>query len=860
MLAILAESALRSLVLGGVVWVGLNLLRVRNPHVQMTSWVIVLVASLAMPLLMHWTTVTITVDALPVAAPVSRHLAPVATAPDSLLPETLPPASAAEPAGPVAARGDRHIAINWGVVATIVYLSVAALLLLRLAVGIGLTWRLARAARPMREGWARQPWAANADVRVSDVIGGPVTVGSTILLPPQCAEWDAPKRQAVLAHEGAHVANRDFYVLLLASLNRTVFWFSPFAWWQFARLAELAETISDARALEVLEDRLSYAEILLDFVQNGRRAPVPSGLQMARSCTVRARVERILSATALPPQVNWRKRLWTALLVAPVVAVSAGSIAYREQPAAVATVESPAIPPAVGEPQRVDFYVLGPKRVFAISRQGDDLFGQLTGQRKLRLSVMPDGTHVYTATTGQISFALKDDQLPPELALVQNGRVLPALRIAALPQSATGGVKTEGGRPDAHAGWYQLAPNRVLNVSQAGNRIVVQETGRPKIELLAAGGDAFSSAQDDRIIFLHDGEAGGARLLFSDAASGPRLASRVDATRAQAIEGAFARWIAEAPDRFRDQAPLPGSKDMILRGIADIQRGAPNYAVMRPQLAARIRGQAAEMNSMFNALGSVESIFFRGVGPGGYDIYGLKFANGFAEIRILIGADGKVDDVVFRPDGDDTPGRVAACGEEQSLRAHADTSPVKLLFYNDSGRLIQLYKLDQDGKRMLHGTVADDTSFPVMTTVDSPWIVADAAGQCQEIVLAGQRTRYYTVDPPGTVNRSRRPSASRTAPHTGSEDMLRRYIDSLGHGDPDYGRMTPEVAAQTHRDLALQQAILARLGAVRAVTFRGVTALGSDIYIVHFANGSAEWRIGLARDNTIGRIALGPQY
>jgi len=47
----------------------------------------------------------------------------------------------------------------------------------------------------------------------------------------------------------------------------------------------------------------------------------------------------------------------------------------------------------------------------------------------------------------------------------------------------------------------------------------------------------------------------------------------------------------------------------------------------------------------------VESIFFRGVGPGGYDIYGVKFANGSAEVRLLLGADGKVDDVLFRPDG-----------------------------------------------------------------------------------------------------------------------------------------------------------------------------------------------------------------
>jgi hypothetical protein len=30
--------------------------------------------------------------------------------------------------------------------------------------------------------------------------------------------------------------------------------------------------------------------------------------------------------------------------------------------------------------------------------------------------------------------------------------------------------------------------------------------------------------------------------------------------------------------------------------------------------------------------------------------------------------------------------------------------------------------------------------------------------------------------------------------------------------------------------------------------------------MVHFANGAAEWRIGLVKGERIGRIALGPQY
>jgi bla regulator protein blaR1 len=69
MLALLVESALRSLLLGGAVWIGLKLLRVKNPHVHMASWTMVLLASLSMPVLMHSITMTIPASPLPVQTP-----------------------------------------------------------------------------------------------------------------------------------------------------------------------------------------------------------------------------------------------------------------------------------------------------------------------------------------------------------------------------------------------------------------------------------------------------------------------------------------------------------------------------------------------------------------------------------------------------------------------------------------------------------------------------------------------------------------------------------------------------------------------------------------------------------------------
>ena len=849
MLAILAESALRSLLLGGIVWIGLNLLRVRNPHVHMTSWLIVLVASLSMPLLMQWATVTVTVDALPVSVPDKLWLANH--------PLNNPPA--AEPLGvpfplqpdiSVAPHTDSHAAINWLVVVTAFYACVAGLLVLRLAVGLCLTWRIARAATPIRE-----PWTADWRVRISDAVGGPVTFGSTILLPPHYVDWDLQKRRAVLAHEGAHVVNRDFHVLLLASLNRAVFWFSPFAWWQLARLAELAEIISDASALEVLEDRLSYAEILLDLARRAR--PAPSGLAMARACTVRARVERILAATADPAKLGWRRRIWAAAAILPVVAVSAGSIAYTTAPPPAIDSTADAAT-AMRKPELAAFYSLGRTSIFAISREGNELFGQLSGQRKVRLAAAGGGTYSYPAADGQMSWAVSNEQPPSELVLNQNGRELRAVRVAEL--SGQGVESDDASRLDAYVGAYALAPTRVLSVTRDGDRLHVQETGRPRFEVTARGVDAFAGTAGDLVIFLRDGPTKVAQVLLQEPLSGARLAPRISAARAKLMEEEFARRIAEVPDRFREQAPLPGGKEAILRGIDDLQRGTPNYERMSTSLAAKVRRQASELETMFKAFGAVELIFFRGVGPGGYDIYGVKFANGVAEIRFLLGADGKADDVIFRPDGNDALGGVVGCSDEPGLRSKGVTAPIKLLIYNGSGGDIQLYRIDAEGKRVAHGAIGEDMSSPIVTYVDSPWVVTDASGKCLEIMLPGQRTRYHTVEGAHPGSATERAVSPRSVPLAGSEEMLRQYIEAMGRGEPNYERMTAEVAAQTRRQLPFDQAILSRLGPLRAMSFRGVSALGSDIYIAHFANGSAEWRIGLVKDGTIGRIALGPQY
>jgi len=394
-------------------------------------------------------------------------------------------------------------------------------------------------------------------------------------------------------------------------------------------------------------------------------------------------------------------------------------------------------------------------------------------------------------------------------------------------------------------------------VRRDGERLWLQETGQGATQVLAEGTDAFSFRGDHLVIFLRDEQAKVSRVLLQSAVFGARLAARVDAAVAQAVEADFARRLAKVSDRFREQVPAAGSKEMILSGIEGLRRGTPDYDRMSALLAAKIHRYLAEMQATFVALGAVESIFFRGVGPGGYDIYGVKFENGSAEFRLMIEPDGKAGDVFFRADGNEELGGIVPCAQEANVRGRAGTSPIRIMLYNEMDDDIQVFNLDADGNRKAQ-IVKPNMTWLTTTTVNNPWMIADKSGRCIEIVVPGRQTRFHNVE---AANIGARPgrAARRAVPIANGEEMLRRYIEDLGRGQPDYEHMTSEVADITRQQLPFDQAILARLGALRAVSFRGVTALDSDIYIAQFANGSAEWRIGV-RNGTITKIALGPNF
>jgi len=265
MLEIFVEAAIGTQVLALAVQLGLWTLRVRRPKLLLSIWTAVLIASMAMPAILSAMS--------PLDAGAMR-----ASEPHWIL------AGSKWPAG--------------------IYLIVTVLLVLRLLSRLTLSLKMLRATRPVAA-----DWAIGNRLRSNTWIGAPVTIGSHVLLPAECVNWDARRRRAVLEHQAAHVARGDFYVQLLSQIHRSVFWFSPLAWWLHRQLTALSELASDDAAIATLGDRPSYAAILRDIARLPRISFM--GVAMARPATARQRIARLMTDEQLNANFSRHTKKWS---------------------------------------------------------------------------------------------------------------------------------------------------------------------------------------------------------------------------------------------------------------------------------------------------------------------------------------------------------------------------------------------------------------------------------------------------------------------------------------------------------------------------------------------------------------------
>jgi beta-lactamase regulating signal transducer with metallopeptidase domain len=393
------EAALRSLLLALAVGAGLQILRVRNVIAQKAAWGLVLGTAFLMPALMHWRpylpslaltlppgsiasivdrvsavdSVPTTAQASPAAFTAGAPKTPARIASQDFATENAPYAAPRRSSKkshrsdfdkPIAARATAmtlpemytgvppstsptpaaqpHRSISWVKVASLLYLAVAAGLLLRLFYGLASAIRLWRSAEPV----LLSEDTPRLSLRSSRAVSSPVTIGSSILLPADYATWDPEKLRIVVAHERSHIRQGDFYMQFLAELYAALVWFSPLGWWLKRVLSDLAETISDRAGLEQAASNTSYAQILLEFAAAPRTASL--GVAMARPGSLSRRVERLLNDHAFRQAfAGGRRRALIALLLVPVALFAATALVHVQ--AAQDSAVTPSAQPAPAE-------------------------------------------------------------------------------------------------------------------------------------------------------------------------------------------------------------------------------------------------------------------------------------------------------------------------------------------------------------------------------------------------------------------------------------------------------------------------------------------------------------------------------
>jgi len=188
---------------------------------------------------------------------------------------------------------------------------------------------------------------------------------------------------------------------------------------------------------------------------------------------------------------------------------------------------------------------------------------------------------------------------------------------------------------DGYVGHYEMTPTFILAVTREASQLYVQATSQPRFAVFPKSNtEFFYKVVDAQITFETDSQ-GRANTLILHQGGRDQKAKRIDDATAKQLEDTVAQ-------RFKDQKPFPGSEAAIRMEIDEMQRKHPTYERMTPEFAEVARPQEGHVEGLIGGLGTLESITFKSVGPGGFDIYEVKFDHGSLDWRILLDTDGKV--------------------------------------------------------------------------------------------------------------------------------------------------------------------------------------------------------------------------
>jgi type II secretory pathway component GspD/PulD (secretin) len=162
-------------------------------------------------------------------------------------------------------------------------------------------------------------------------LSGPIAFGTfqpTIGLPERF-DFNPAQREAMLAHELAHLAAHDPLWHLLVDTVSAALWWHPLVWWMRHQLHTANESAADEASLLINDGPGALAECLVEL---GARVPrrAPLGWMRIEGNGFRSglgrRVERLLKLDGGVWQPRARFRVWLAKTIGPALLVAVGIV------------------------------------------------------------------------------------------------------------------------------------------------------------------------------------------------------------------------------------------------------------------------------------------------------------------------------------------------------------------------------------------------------------------------------------------------------------------------------------------------------------------------------------------------------
>jgi beta-lactamase regulating signal transducer with metallopeptidase domain len=318
--------------------------------------------------------------------------------------------------------------------------------------------------------------------------------------------------------------------------------------------------------------------------------------------------------------------------------------------------------------------------------------------------------------------------------------------------------------------------------------------------------------------------------------------------------------VCSTSDPLSDVAPgttNPGSAGLLRRMLDGIASKRPDFAEMSPDLAKATVDQKVGLEKLADDLGPVKSISFRQK-DGENDLYAVEMEKGALLATIGPTKDGKLSTLFFQPlikrEGNSpSPGLEAAL--RRLLEGHLSGSlPTDIM----SPGLLQAATqqremISADARRL--GAVR---SVDFREVNDRGWDVYDVSYENGTSITEaaplkdGKLTGVLMHD----ILLPHEPQ------HPGTEDALRRHIESHVNGQPNYDEMTPPMAAVVKEQLPGTLAMIKPWGALRSIAFKGGDGGGGpetmDVYEVTFEHAKVRWSIGLDASGKVARATFHP--